>query len=167
MANENMQVFDWDSEISVDGQDFTPLPEGDYVYEVTDLKKEFFTGSAKVPACPRAALTLKVYSEDMSRSVTVYENLLLCAKMEWQISAFLRSIGQKKHGQNVRPQWDHMVGATGVAHFVQETYAGRDGQERVRNSLAKYLDKDGSNPIKSANDFAAVPNAPAEEIPFA
>lgn len=169
--NQNMTVYDWDSEISADGQDFSPLPEGDYIYEVTELKKEFFQGSAKVPACPRAALTLKVYSEDMSRSVTVYESLLLCAKMEWRVSGFLRSVGLKKHGQTVRPNWGDMVGKSGAAHFIVEDYTGNDGQVRKRNKLTTYLDKEGASPIapapvKSADDFATIPNGSPEEIPF-
>lgn len=170
MSNEqNMEVFDWDSEISADGQDFSPLPEGDYVFEVTDLKKEYFSGSAKLPACPRAAMTLKVYSEDMSRSVTVYEGLLLCAKMEWRVSGFLRCVGMKKHGQKVRPNWDHMIGASGVAHFKVEDYTGKDGTTRQRNHLDTYIDKDGTAPVapvKSASDFSSIPNGAEEEIPF-
>lgn len=171
MSNEqNMEVFDWDSEISADGQDFTPLPEGDYIYEITEMKKEYFSGSDKIPACPRAALTLKVYAEDMSRSVTVYERLLLCAKMEWRVSGFLRSIGVKKHGQKVRPNWDAMVGKTGIAHFTIEDYTSKDGAHRQRNHLDRFIDKDGSTPVApvtSANDFTSIPSGQAEEIPFA
>lgn len=170
MSNEqNMEVFDWDSVIEADGQDFSPLPAGDYIFEVTGMNKEFFKGSAKVPACPRAALTLKVYSEDMSRSVTVYESILLCKKMEWRISSFLRSVGLKKHGQKVQPNWDNMIGLSGGAHFTVEDYTGSDGKVHQRNHLDSYIDKDGSAPVKpvtNQNGFVNVPSGQEEEIPF-
>lgn len=166
MDNENMQVFDWDSVIENDGADFTPLPEGDYLFEVTKLEKGYYSGSAKMPACPRADLTLKVHSEDMSRSITVFDSLYLCAKTEWRISAFLRSIGKKKHGQKVRVNWDGLVGASGIVHLLLETPETNPNISKNRNKVGSYLDHDDVKPVTSVNDFKAVPNATAEEIPF-
>lgn len=173
MSNENnMTVYDWDSEIGVDGADFSPLPAGTYAFAVTDLKKEYFSGSAKLPACPRAALTLEVFDPDSGRTVTVYDTLLLCAKMEWKVSSYLRAVGLKKHGEKIRPNWDAMVGKSGVVEVTIEDYQNKEGATRQRNRVKSYVDADGIGPattpktVTNANDFAAVQSGQEEEIPF-
>lgn len=59
MNTENM-ILDWNDSIENDGQEFIVLPEGDYNFTVTDFERGRFPGSAKIPACNKASLTLRV-----------------------------------------------------------------------------------------------------------
>ena len=43
MSDQN-QVLDWDGVLENDGSEFPILPEGDYVFEVTDFERGSFPG---------------------------------------------------------------------------------------------------------------------------
>ena len=60
--------------------------------------------------------------------------------MEWKISSFFRSIGQKKHGERLIPKWDQILGAVGRLHLSQRDYVGNDGTNKKANSIAYFLD---------------------------
>ena len=47
----------WDDQISVDGEQYVVLEEGDYDFTVTGFERGRFPGSAKIPACNKAVLT--------------------------------------------------------------------------------------------------------------
>ena len=57
MYNNNA-VLDWNDIIEDDGQEFVLLEEGDYNFIVRDFERGRFPGSAKLPACNKAILTL-------------------------------------------------------------------------------------------------------------
>lgn len=160
-------VMSFDSAIENDGQDFTPLPEGDYIFEVTNFERGQYNGGAKIPPCPCANLTLTVYSEDGSKSVRVNERLMLYKTMEWKLAAFFRCIGQKKHGEKLVPDWNKVLGSTGVAHFIVNKYDGQDGKTHENNRLDKYIDADPSKPATLPNNgFQSIPDGLEEAIPF-
>ena len=56
--------MDWDDALENDGQEFITLPEGDYVFTVTDFERGRYPGSAKIPPCNKASLTLQVKTDD-------------------------------------------------------------------------------------------------------
>ena len=61
MSNEMSNgVLEWDSSIEDDGQGFVLLEEGDYEFTVSGLERARHAGSAKIPACPKAILTLSI-----------------------------------------------------------------------------------------------------------
>lgn len=163
---EMNNVMSWDSEIENDGQDFEPLPEGDYIYQVTNFQKGWHNDSEKVPACPKAELTLTVYSEDGKRSVQVNENILLYKTLEWKLSQFFRSIGQKKRGEAFKPNWNAVIGSRGVAHVILNEYTGNDGKLHKNNRIGKFLDADSASAPVNNSGFQAIPNGTEEEIPF-
>ena len=67
--NEQNQVLDWDGVLENDGSEFVVLPEGDYVFEVTDFERGSFPGSEKMCACNKATLTLRIGSEQGTTNV--------------------------------------------------------------------------------------------------
>lgn len=159
MAADNKdELLDWDSEIEDDseGGAVVILDEGDYDFEVREFTRTRYQGSAKVPACNKAELVLEVKTDD--GTALCWENLLMVKKLEWKMSAFFRSIGQKKHGEKLKPNWNAVIGAKGRAHFKPEEYTNKDGEIRKKNVLVRYIDTDGS----SIN----VPDGEDDEVPF-
>ncbi len=120
---DNNYVFDWDSEISNEDA-FVILPEGDYEFTVTNFERGNFEGSEKMPACKKAIVTFAIEGEKDTASLT--ENFLLCAKMEWKLSALFLSVSMKKHGEPLRMDWKGLVGRKGRCHVKIEPYNGKD-----------------------------------------
>lgn len=181
MADNNYSAqdmcMDWDDSIQNDGTDFSPLPEGDYVFKVTNFERARHPGSANLPPCNKAALTLTVYGED-GKTSRVFCDLFLYRTMEWKMSAFFRSIGQKKHGEKFTPDWNKVMHQRGRAHFKFVEYKDRNGDERTKNEVDKFLDYDESlmppdTDAASANGaevdengFMKIPDSVADELPF-
>ena len=139
MDNEN-RVLGWDDEISQESN-FTLLPEGEYDFEVVGFDQGMYNGSNKLPACPKAELTLRVDGGDQG-TTQVFENLFLVSSMEWKISEFFLSIGQKKKGESFVPKWDQVLGSTGRANIEVNTYVDRNGEERQNNRVKNFLPKE-------------------------
>ena len=133
MYNNNA-VMDWNDVIEDDGQEFVLLEEGDYNFKVTNFERGHFPGSAKLPACNKATLTLEVDTRE--------HDLLLCRNLEWRISSFFRCIGQKKHGERLVMDWNKVVGSQGRARFKVRNYTNRDGEQRQTNDLDRFYDYD-------------------------
>lgn len=156
MNNKNAQemCMDWNDTIENDGMDFTPLPDGTYVFEVTGFERARHAGSANLPACNKAALTLTVFGEE-GKTSRVFCDLFLFKTMEWKLSEFFRSIGQKKHGERYTPDWNKVLGARGRANVRVATYTDKNGNERTKNEIEKFLDYDAAEmPVTEATQMA-------------
>lgn len=129
----------WDTPIANDGQDFVLLPAGEYDFEVSKFEREHFDGSAKIPPCNKAVLSLRV-DDGQGAIATVTSNLLLYSTLEWKISQFFRSIGQKQHGQSVVPNWQMVAGARGRCKIGVRKYTTKNGEERESNEVLEFLD---------------------------
>ena len=88
---------DWTWEIKNDGDEFKPLKPGIYPAKIRRFEQAEHPGSAKIPPCPKAVLTLAVDTGDGVQEVLT--SLLVHPKMEWKLSEFFRSIGRKRHGE--------------------------------------------------------------------
>ena len=139
MYNNNA-VLDWNDIIEDDGQEFVLLEEGDYNFTVTNFERGHFPGSAKLPACNKATITLEVDTRD--GCAYVKHDLLLCRNLEWRISSFFRCIGQKKHGERLVMDWNKVVGSQGRARFKPRNYTNRDGEQRQTNDVDRFYDYD-------------------------
>lgn len=128
----------WDDTISNDESEYQPLPEGDYTFEVTKFERGRSAGKGKLPACNMAILTLRI--EGDGRSATIIENLVLHSSLEWKLSAFFRSIGQKKHGEPLAPKWNEVVGSRGRCRIYIDNFTGNDGRPRSNNKIDCFLD---------------------------
>ena len=158
MSNSDLNngILDWDSAIEDDGQGFVLLDEGDYEFTVTGLERGRHNGSAKIPACNKAILTLSV--ETSTGVAQIKTSLLLYKSVEWKLSAFFRSIGMKKHGERLVMDWNRVLGATGMAHFIQRTYTGNDGNLKKANDREYFIDHIPTDKYTALDD--------SEDIPF-
>lgn len=164
MLNNNEMLMDWDDAIENDGQEFVILPEGDYNFTVVDFERGRFPGSAKIPACNKATLTLQVNTAD--GTATIKTDLILYRSLEWRISSFFRCIGQKKHGERLVMNWNAVVGSRGRAHFKPRNYTDRDGNERQANDVDKFYDWDEKYFPVSNNSWTDLTGSD-NELPFA
>ena len=156
MTKKDMNILDWDSAIEEDGQGFVLLDEGDYDFTVTGFERGQHNGSAKIPPCPKALLTLSVETD--AGVAEIKENLILYKTMEWKLSSFFRCIGLKKHGERLVMDWGHVLGASGRAHIIQREYVGNDGTTKKTNGVAYFMDY-----IPAEKHFDP---ADPEDIPF-
>lgn len=159
--------MDWDDAIENDGEEFVSLPEGDYLFEVCNFVRGRFPGSAKIPPCNKASLTLRVKPESGGVAM-IYTDLILYRTLEWKISSFFRCIGQKKHGERLVMDWNNVIGAKGRAHIKPRTYTGNDGKERTVNDVEKFLDYDEEKMPEPGVKFQRIADAAldADELPF-
>lgn len=148
MATDN-RIMDWDDVIQDDGQEFVVLPEGDYTFTVTNFERGRFPGSAKIPACNKATISINIDNDKGVANARF--DLILYRTLEWKIASFFRCIGQKKHGEKVVMNWNGIVGARGRAHIKPRTYT-KDGEERQVNDVDRFFDYDESVGFAPVND---------------
>ena len=158
MSKTDAYALDWNGTIEEDGQGFVLLEEGDYEFTVTGFERGRHNGSAKIPECNKAILTLSV--ETSAGVAQIKTSMLLYKTVEWKLSSFFRCIGQKKHGERLVMDWDHVLGASGKAHFVQRTYTGNDGTLKKTNDVAYFIDH-----IEEGK-FTPQGNEEDDDIPF-
>lgn len=153
MANTEEKVLGWDDEIVNDGdysgEENVVLPEGNYDFEVIKVEQAWYDGSAKIPACYMAKAFLRVDGGAAGKALCV-ENIYLLERLEWKASAFLRSIGLKKHGEPIAwRQLLHCDGERGRCHVFVDEYTGRDGQVKQSNKVRSFFDKEEQAPKKA------------------
>ena len=144
------QVFDWDSEIVEDGQEYVTVEPGDYTFTVTKVERQNFRGTVdnggKIPACNVAVVTGEI--EVPRGKATFRERLYLYKGYEWKLSSFFRCLGMKKHGEKLRMDFPGAVGKRGRAKFGNREYNGN-----TYNEIVSYYDYD---PMKMDPGFAEV-----------
>ncbi len=138
--NRNDMIMDWDDAIESDGQEYILLDEGDYNFTVTNFERSRFPGSAKIPPCNKAIITLAV--DTYSGTATVKFDLILYRSLEFRLASFFRCIGQKKHGERLVMDWNKVVGRKGRARFKPRKYIDRNGDERQTNDVDRFYDWD-------------------------
>ena len=143
-------IMNWDDTIESDGQEFVVLPEGDYTFTVTNFERGRFPGSAKIPPCNKATLTISIDND--KGAATARFDLILYRTLEWKIASFFRCIGQKKHGEKVIMDWNKVQGARGRAHIRPRSYTTRDGEERQVNDVVRFYDYNPSVALTPVDD---------------
>ena len=139
MAYEEMgRAFNWDDEIQNDGPDYVLLPEGEYPCTVTKFERARFEGSAKLPPCSMAKLSITVHG-GAKGDAYVTHRLYLHTRTEGLLCAFFESIGQRKHGEALRPRWDELEGAQGLCRLGIHEYTKKDGTPGSTNEITKFL----------------------------
>lgn len=143
--NENMNIaFGWDDTIETENEySSVILKEGDYNFTVTGFERKQHNGSAKIAPCPKAELTLQADSDQ--GVATAKTTLFLNRSQEWKVCSFFRSIGQKKHGEPLKPNWNAVMGAQGRAHIAPRTYTNSSGDTREVNDVKYFIDYNEDN----------------------
>ena len=136
--DENIgRELDWDEAIELNPSTFVLLPEGEYDFKVIKFERQRHTGSAKLPPCPKAAITVEISGVNGTTQIT--HNLFLHTKTQGLLSAFAISIGQGKQGDVVKLDWSKVLGATGRAKVTVRKYTKKDGTEAETNEVKQFL----------------------------
>ena len=152
MGKTEERVIDWDDQITDDGEysgeESVVLPEGNYPFEVIKVEKAWYDGGNRIPACNMAKVFLRVDGGERGKALCV-ENIYLVERLQWKAASFLRSIGLKKHGEDI--QWKQLVhcdGETGRCRIYIDTYDGKDGEKKQSNKIKNFFDKEEQAPKK-------------------
>jgi hypothetical protein len=160
--------LDWDDEIEDEGNPFRVLPEGDYRFIVKGYERGRFPGSAKIPECNKAVVTLQVTGAGGSGEFK--EDFIMHTKMEWKLSAFYVAIGLKKHGEKLRMQWNNIIGKQGYCSVEIHRWENQVTHKKYENNRVEAFfdpeewEKHGFPPIQQPYRAPAIPapvSAPA------
>ena len=133
---DNQKTLRWDDEIS--NESSFVFPAGNYKFTVEGFEREYFSGSAKIPPCNKAKLTLTV-EDELGRTTSINDGLFLIEKMEWKLCAFFLAIGLRKHGEKGRMAWDKVLGRSGMCRLYVDEYE-KNGKKYQNNKVDAYLD---------------------------
>lgn len=143
MAEDMGRELGWDDEITVDDE-FVLLPEGDYRFRVEDVERARHPGSENLPACNKAIVSLRVFSD--LGDVTLKNNLFLHSKTERMLSQFFTCIGMKKKGEPLKMDFKGAIGKEGKVKVGTREYNGNKYNEVKRflrpEEQFKALDKE-------------------------
>lgn len=145
--------LDWDSEIENEGSEFIVAEPGDYDFVVTNFERGRFQGSAKMPPCNQAKLTIRLEIPGCEGICEIKHNLFLHSKTEWRLCEFFTAIGQRKSGQRVAMNWNAVVGARGRCNVSKESFeSNKDKTILWTNKIKKfYPPNDSDLPFKTDN----------------
>jgi hypothetical protein len=130
----------WDDSIENDGPEFVLLPAGDYDFEVVGFERGRFTPSetSKIPACNMAILKIKL--EGAEGIAIVQHKLFLHTSTEGLLCSFFTSIGQRKHGEKLKMDWNKVVGSKGRCKVAVRPWTGKDGTEYASNDIKSFYE---------------------------
>lgn len=136
---ENGKELDWNDKIENDGSEYMLLQAGDYDFEITDFERARHGGSEKLPPCNKAVLSVKITAPD-GQSTTIKHNLFLHSNCEGILSAFFRSIGQKKKGEPLHMNWNAVIGARGRCKVGIHNWKNTNGDDMQSNQIKRFYE---------------------------
>ena len=98
----------WEDTIQDDGQDFEPVPAGDYEVTIEKWERGRSKGEGKLPPCNMAIVYFTIHAPE--RKITVRENYILHSSLEWKLSELFCGVGLKKKGEALRMNWSALPG---------------------------------------------------------
>ena len=132
----------WDDEIENDGDEFITLPPGDYFFRVDGVERGRHPGSEKLPPCPKAVVSIRVFSDQ--GEIVLKHNLFLHSRTESMISQFFAGIGMKKKGEKLKMDFAKAVGKEGKLKLSTRTYDGNTYNDIKRfYRPEEYMDENG------------------------
>lgn len=152
------ELFDWDSEIESDGQEYITVEPGDYVFTVKSVERKQFPGSDKMPACNMVQVNGEIPTP--KGPATFRENLYLTKRNEWKLSGYFRCLGMKKHGEKLRMDFPGSIGRKGYAKFVNRVYNGN-----TYNQVDKFYDYDPAK-MNGGNGGGKYTEVKDDEVPW-
>lgn len=138
----------WDSAIENEGSEFVVAEPGDYNFVVTGFERARFQGSAKMPPCNQARLTIRLEIPGESGLCEVKHNLFLHSKTEWKLCEFFAAIGQRQSGQRIVPNWNAVVGSRGRCKVTKRSFTSKNnpGKPLWTNDIDKFYPAEASAP---------------------
>lgn len=149
----------WEDVIQNDNSGGGLLPEGDYSFVVTAVERQRHGGSAKLPPCNKAVVTLSL-ADEAGNAGQMRHNLFLHSKCEGLLCAFFLAIGLRQHGEPLRMRWD-IIGRRGRCQVKQRSYTGNDGIERKTNDIERFLEPGRATREAGGGPLATPAAAPA------
>ena len=147
--------LDWDSEIENEGSEFIVAEPGDYDFVVTAFERGRFQGSAKMPPCNQAKLTIRLEIPDGDGTCEIKHNLFLHSKTEWKLCEFFTAIGQRQSGQRVAMNWNAVIGSRGRCKVSKRSFESREGKSLWTNDIDKFY-----APSNTGDQMQSTPAAP-------
>lgn len=145
--------LDWDSEIENEGSEFVVAEPGDYDFTVTGFERGRFQGSAKMPPCNQAKLTIRL---DLPEGTCeIKHNLFLHSKTEWKLCEFFTAIGQRQSGQRVAMNWNAVIGSKGRCKVSKRSFESRDGKTLWANDIDKFYAPSNADNLPQSSTPAA------------
>ncbi len=129
----------WDATIENDGNAFQVLPDGEYPFRVVGMERGRFEGSAKLPPCNMAKVTIEVGDAE-GPTVEVIHRLYLHSVTEGLLCQFFRCIGARKSGQKLPMDWAGIVDKTGRCTVTTRDWTNREGKVLQFNQVDRFLD---------------------------
>lgn len=129
--------FGWEDEIERES-DFILAPAGDYDFVVTGVERARHEGSPKLPPCNKAIVSVKITTSE--GDVVIKHNLFLHTRTEGMLSAFFISIGQKKHGEKLRMNWQTVIGSTGRCKVGIREFKNDSGEIKQFNEIKQFYE---------------------------
>ena len=159
----------WEDEITVDGGGFIELEPGDYQFTVVDFERARHIPNpqnpGKLPACNKAIVTISI--ETAEGEARLKHNLFLHSSTEGMLSAFFGAIGQKKHGEPLKMNWN-ILGAKGVARIGKRQGTGNYADRKFDDIKSMiYADEVDWTKVLNANiqPQATIPTQPQSSQP--
>lgn len=128
----------WDGVIENDSPELVVLPEGDYDFEVIEFERSRHPGSAKLPACNKAIVHIKI--EGPEGVSIIKHNLFLHKKTEGLLCDFFTGIGHRKRGEKLQMNWNKVVGSRGRTKVGVRKWTNDSGEEIVFNEIKKFYE---------------------------
>lgn len=142
----------WDAEIENEGAEFVVAEPGDYDFVVTGFERARFSGSAKMPACNQAKLSIKLEIPGAAGECIVKHNLFLHSKTEWKLCQFFTAIGQRQKGQRVSMNWNAVIGARGRCKVSKRSFKNKDNKELWTNDIDEFYAPDQNSGVPFRTD---------------
>lgn len=136
----NNEFLGWDEGFTAEESQFTLLPEGTYPFVVTKMDRKVYEGnSSKIPnGAPYAEVTIKVDGGEYG-STNIVERLYLMKSMQWKLTQFFAGIGQDVIiGQPFKPNWQSVLGSSGMVEISINQYTTSTGEQRKNNRVKEY-----------------------------
>lgn len=149
----DLRELGWDDVIENDSPEFVILPEGDYDFEVTKFERGRHNGSEKLPPCNKAIITIRIEGNEGVSLIT--HNLFLHSKCEGMLCAFFTGIGQRKHGEKLKMNWNNVIGSKGKCKIGIRKWTNNDGREYVNNEIKKFYEPNETAAPQPANTWQA------------
>ena len=144
MADQNTGYeLSWDGPIEKDSE-FTLLPEGEYDFEVMAFERGRHDGSAKLPPCPKAIVTIKLSSPE-GLSSSVQHNFFLHSSTEGILCGFFTAIGLRKHGEKFSMNWPATVARRGRCKVgIRKWISEKTKEEMQSNQISRFLEPEAA-----------------------